>query len=45
VNGFQPLDLAPDVVKTVQVTPGATATADFQIELSAVREQVTVTAR
>jgi iron complex outermembrane receptor protein len=38
------LDLAPDVVKTVQVTAGHTATVDFRIELSAVREQVTVTA-
>ena len=38
------LDLAPDVVKTVQVTPGGATTADFQIELSAVREQVTITA-
>jgi iron complex outermembrane recepter protein len=38
------LDLAPDVVRTVQITPGATATADFQIELSSVREQVTITA-
>src|SRR4029434_10466323 len=38
------LDLAPDVVKAVQVTAGVTATADFKIELSAVREQVTVTA-
>ncbi|HEY6403414.1 MAG TPA: TonB-dependent receptor, partial [Blastocatellia bacterium] len=38
------LDLAPDVVKTVQVIADNTATADFQIELSAVREQVTVTA-
>lgn len=38
------LDFAPDVVKTVQVSAGESATADFQIELSAVREQVTVTA-
>ena len=38
------LDMAPDVVKTVQVTAGNPTTADFQIELSAVREQVTVTA-
>jgi iron complex outermembrane receptor protein len=38
------LDLASDVVKTVQVTAGNATTADFQIELSAVREQVTVTA-
>jgi iron complex outermembrane recepter protein len=38
------LDLAPDVVKTVQVTAGNVATADFQIELSAVREQLTITA-
>jgi iron complex outermembrane recepter protein len=38
------LDLAPDVVKTVQVAPGVATTVDFQIELSAVREQVTITA-
>jgi iron complex outermembrane recepter protein len=38
------LDLTPDVVKTVQVTAGIAATADFQLELSSVREQVTVTA-
>jgi iron complex outermembrane recepter protein len=38
------LDLAADVVKNVQVTGGGATTADFQIELSAVREQVTVTA-
>jgi iron complex outermembrane receptor protein len=38
------LDLAPNVVKTVQVVTGSVATADFQIQLSAVREQVTVTA-
>jgi iron complex outermembrane recepter protein len=38
------LDLAPDVVRTVQVTVGDEATVDFQIQLSAVREQVTVTA-
>jgi iron complex outermembrane recepter protein len=38
------LDLASDVVKAVQVTAGNVTTADFQIELSAVREQVTVTA-
>jgi iron complex outermembrane receptor protein len=38
------LDLAPDVVKTVQITAGNVTTADFRIELSAVREQVTITA-
>src|SRR5262245_44344648 len=38
------LDQAADVVKTVQISAGGTATADFQIELSVVREQVTVTA-
>ena len=38
------LDLASDVVKAVQVTAGNTTTVDFQIELSAVREQVTITA-
>ncbi len=37
------LDLAPNVIKTVQVTGGA-ATADFEIHLLAVRESVTVTA-
>jgi iron complex outermembrane receptor protein len=37
------LDLAPDVVQTVQVGSGET-TVDFQIQLSAVREQITVTA-
>jgi iron complex outermembrane receptor protein len=37
------LDLAPDVVKTVQVESGA-AMADFQLQLAAVRESVTVTA-
>jgi iron complex outermembrane receptor protein len=38
------LELAPDVVKTVEVGAENSARADFQIELSAVREQVTVTA-
>jgi iron complex outermembrane recepter protein len=38
------LDFAPDVVKTIQVGAGESATADFKIELSSVREQVTVTA-
>jgi hypothetical protein len=31
-------------VKTVQVNGGSATTADFQIELSAVREQMTITA-
>jgi iron complex outermembrane recepter protein len=38
------LDFAPDVVRTVQVGTGESSTADFQLELSSVREQVTVTA-
>ncbi|MCI0392642.1 MAG: TonB-dependent receptor [Acidobacteria bacterium] len=38
------LDLAADVVKSVVVTVAATITTDFQIELAAVREQITVTA-
>jgi outer membrane receptor protein involved in Fe transport len=38
------LDFAPNVVKSVQVSAGESSTADFQIELSAVREQVTITA-
>jgi len=37
------LDRVPDVVQTVTVTTGTTATLNFQIELSAVQEQVTVT--
>jgi len=38
------LDLAPDVVKSAQVTAGNATTIDFKIELSEVREQVTITA-
>jgi iron complex outermembrane recepter protein len=38
------MDFAPDIVKTVQVSEGESSTVDFQIKLSAVREQVTVTA-
>lgn len=37
------LDRVPDTVQSVDLT-GASATLDFQIQLSAVREQVTVTA-
>jgi iron complex outermembrane recepter protein len=38
------LDFVPDVVKTVQIGAGESSTVDFQIQLSAVREQVTITA-
>lgn len=38
------LDRVPDVVRTVQLSAGADATLDFQIALSGIREQVTVTA-
>jgi iron complex outermembrane receptor protein len=38
------LDRVPDVVQTVDLTAGGEATLDFQIELSGLREQVTVTA-
>jgi iron complex outermembrane receptor protein len=38
------LDQTPDVVMTVQVATGNVTTADFHLELSAVREQVTITA-
>lgn len=38
------LDRMPDVMKSVTLTGGSTATLDFQMELSAVQEQVTVTA-
>jgi iron complex outermembrane recepter protein len=37
------LDRVPDLVKTVTLTAGSPATLDFQIVLSAVQEQVTVT--
>ncbi len=37
------LDLAPDVVQSVQINAGIT-TSDFQIKLSTVREAVTITA-
>ncbi len=37
------LDRVPDIVRTVDVTSGA-ATLDFQIELSTLREEVTITA-
>ncbi len=38
------MDFAPDIVKSIEVGAGESATADFRIELSSVREQVTVTA-
>ncbi len=38
------LDRVPDVVKNVEVTSGSTTTLDFQIQLSGLQEQVTVTA-
>jgi iron complex outermembrane recepter protein len=38
------LDFAPDVVKTISLRAGESATADFTLELTSVREQVTVTA-
>ena len=38
------IDRVPDIVQSVDLTAGADATLDFQIELSGLREQVTVTA-
>jgi iron complex outermembrane recepter protein len=38
------LDRVPDVVQSVELTAGAEATLDFQIHLSGLTEQVTVTA-
>ena len=38
------LDRVPDVVRTVQLTAGTTATLDFQVQLGGLEEQVTVTA-
>jgi iron complex outermembrane receptor protein len=38
------LDRVPDVVQSIQLTAGADATLDFQIYLSNLNEQVTVTA-
>ncbi len=37
------LDRVPDVIQTIELTAGATATLDFQIHLSSLSEQVTVT--
>jgi iron complex outermembrane recepter protein len=38
------LDRVPDVVQSVELTAGGEATLDFQMELTSLREQVTVTA-
>jgi iron complex outermembrane receptor protein len=38
------LDRVPDTVQSVQVTTGQAATLDFQVQLSGLQEQVTVTA-
>jgi iron complex outermembrane recepter protein len=38
------LDRVPDVVRSVDIASGTTATLDFQINLSGLQEQVTVTA-
>jgi iron complex outermembrane receptor protein len=38
------LDRVPDVVRSVDLTAGAAATVDFQIELTSLREEVTITA-
>jgi iron complex outermembrane recepter protein len=38
------LDRVPDVVQSVDLTAGGEATLDFQMELTSLREQVTVTA-
>ena len=38
------LDRVPDSVQSIDVTAGADATLDFQIDLAGIREQVTVTA-
>ena len=38
------LDRVPDMVQTVDVAAGATASVDFRVELSGLSEQVTVTA-
>lgn len=38
------LDRVPDMVQTVEVAPGASASLDFQVQLSGLQEQVTITA-
>jgi iron complex outermembrane receptor protein len=38
------LDRVPDVVRTVDLTNGGESTLDFQLELSGLQEQVTITA-
>jgi len=43
-NVLAHLDRVPDMVQTVDVAAGATATLDFRVELGGLSEQVTVTA-
>ena len=38
------LDRVPDIVRSVEIVAGQTATVDFRIELGGLREEVTVTA-
>jgi iron complex outermembrane receptor protein len=38
------LEGVPDLIKTVEVVPGQVTTLDFQIQISGIKEQVTVTA-
>jgi iron complex outermembrane receptor protein len=38
------LDRVPDIVKRIELAPGTSATLDFQVQLSGLQEQVTVTA-
>jgi iron complex outermembrane receptor protein len=43
-NVLAHLDRVPDIVKSVELAAGASATLDFQVQLSGLQEQVTVTA-
>jgi iron complex outermembrane receptor protein len=43
-NVLAHLDRVPDMVKSVDLAAGASATLDFQVQLSGLQEQVTVTA-
>ena len=38
------LDRVPDVIRSIQISPGASAVLDFQVQLGGLEEQVTVTA-
>lgn len=38
------LDRVPDIIRSVEISPGGSATLDFRVELGGLKEEVTVTA-